>query len=327
MWAEPWRNFLFAIAATIALFLSPPPGPAYAQASDYPARKVTFIVGFAPGGGVDTMARIVAQGLTEQFGYQIVVENRPGAASNIAAKAVASAAPDGYTFLFTGNSLAINQTFYKNLNYSIDDLRAVAIAGIDSYALAINAGKPFPTLKAFLDASHDQAFTFGYGGSSARIVAEYVFKVLAKTPAVSVPFQSGLPAVNALLGNHVDIIAGPVAEIYPQVQQGAMRALAVTGPRRAQAFPDVPTLSEVGFPGIEINGWVGLLAPAKTPPDICAKLNAAVNAVVATPDVDKRLRELGYEPSSVAFADTSTLLKTSVEKWGRMIQATGITAE
>ena len=101
----------------------------------------------------------------------------------------------------------------------------------------------------------------------------------------------------------------------------------LTGARRAQAFPDVPTLSEVGFPGIEINGWVGLLAPAKTPPDICAKLNAAVNAVVAKPSVDKKLRELGYEPSSVALADTSILLKTSVEKWGRMIQATGITAE
>jgi tripartite-type tricarboxylate transporter receptor subunit TctC len=327
MWAEPWRNFLFAIAATIALFLSQPPGPAHAQASDYPARKVTFIVGFAPGGGVDTMARIVAQGLTEQFGYQIVVGNRPGAASNIAAKAVASAAPDGYTFLFTGNSLAINQTFYKNLNYSIDELRPVAIAGIDSYALAINTGNPFPTLKAFLNASHDQAFTFGYGGSSARIVAEYVFKVLAKTPAIGVPFQSGMPAMNALLGNHVDIIAGPVAEIYPQVQQGAMRALAVTGARRAPAFPDVPTLSQVGFPGLEIDGWIGLLAPARTPLEICAKLNAAMNAVVATPNVDKRLRELGYEPSAVALADATILLTTSIEKWGRMIQATGITGE
>ena len=319
------RRFWTALAACVALVTSQP--PSQAQAADYPARKVTFVVGFAAGGGVDTMARIVAQGLAEQFGYQIVVENRPGAASSIAAKAVANAAPDGYTFLFTGNSLAINQTLYKNLTYSIDELRAVAIAAIDSHGLAVNANRPFRTLAEFLDASHDKAFSIGFGGSSARIVAEYVFKVLAKTPAVSVPFQSGLPAVNALLGNHVDIIAGPVAEIYPQVQQGAMRALAVTGPRRAQAFPDVPTLSEVGFPGIEINGWVGLLAPAKTPTDICAKLNAAVNALVATPDVDKRLRELGYEPSAVAFADTSTLLKTSVEKWGRMIQATGITAE
>jgi tripartite-type tricarboxylate transporter receptor subunit TctC len=325
--APRWRNLGLAIAATVALLPGLLPSPAEAQGADYPARKVTFIVGFAAGGGVDTMARIVAQELVEQFGYQIVVENRPGAASNIAAKAVASAPPDGYTFLFTGNSLAINQTLYTNLAYSIDELRAVAIAAIDSHGLAVNANRPFRTLAEFLDASHDKAFTFGYGGSSARIAAEYVFKVLARTPAVGVPFQSGLPAMNALLGNHVDIIAGPVAEIYPQVQQGAMRALAVTGARRARAFPDVPTLSEVGFPGIEINGWVGLLAPAKTPPEICAKLNAAVNAVVAKPDVDKRLRELGYEPSAVALADSSTLLKTSIEKWGRMIQATGITAE
>ena len=288
---------------------------------------MTFIVGFAAGGGVDTMARIVAQELAEQFGYQIVVENRPGAASNIAAKAVASAAPDGYTILFTGNSLAINQTLYKNLGYSIDELRAVAIAAIDSHGLAVNASRPFHTLREFLDASHDKAFTFGFGGSSARIAAEYVFKVLAKTPAIGVPFQSGVPAMNALLGNHVDIIAGPVAEIYPQVQQGAMRALAVTGARRAQAFPDVPTLSEIGFPGIEISGWVGLLAPAKTAPEICAQLNAAVNAVVAKPDVDRRLRDFGYEPSALTLADSATLLKTSIERWGRMIQATGITAE
>jgi tripartite-type tricarboxylate transporter receptor subunit TctC len=328
------RRVALAIATTATLLLGLLPGPADAQgagaqgaSADYPVRKVTFIVGFAPGGGVDTMARIVAQELGEQFGYQIVIENRPGAASNIAAKAVASAPPDGYTYLFTGNSLAINQTLYKNLTYSIDELRAVAIAAIDSHGLAVNANRPFRTLAQFLDASHDKAFTFGSGGSSARIAAEYVFKVLAKTPAVGVPFQSGLPAVNALLGNHVDIIAGPVAEIYPQVQQGALRALAVTGARRAQAFPDVPTLSEVGFPGIEINGWVGLLAPAKTPPDICAKLNAAVNAVVATPAVEKRLRELGYEPSTVALADTSKLLKTSIENWARMIKATGITAE
>jgi tripartite-type tricarboxylate transporter receptor subunit TctC len=321
------RNFLRALAATILLLLSQLPRPAHAQLADYPARKVTFVVGFAAGGGVDTMARIVAQALAEEFGYQIVIENRPGAASNIAAKLVASAAPDGYTYLFSGNSLAINQTLYKNLSYSIDELRAVAIAAIDSHGLAVNANQPFRTLEEFLDASHDKAFTFGYGGSSARIAAEYVFKILAKTPAIGVPFQSGLPAVNALLGNHVDIIAGPVAEIYPQVRQGALRALAVTGARRAQAFPDVPTLSQVGFPGLEINGWVGLLAPANTPPEICAKINAAVNAVVAKPSVDKRLRELGYEPSSVALADTSTLLKTSIEKWGRMIQATGITAE
>jgi tripartite-type tricarboxylate transporter receptor subunit TctC len=327
-----WRNLRLAIAALPLLLLSQPPGPAGAQVlnqqgSDYPARKVTFIVGFAAGGGVDTLARIVAQEMIEELGYQIVIENRPGAASNIAARAVASAPPDGYTLLFTGNSLSINQTLYKNLGYSIDQLLPVAIAAIDSHALAINAGRPYRTLAEFLDASRDKAFTFGYGGSSARIAAEYVFKVLARTPAVGVPFQSGVPAMNALLGNHVDIIAGPVAEIYPQVQQGAMRALAVTGAKRADAFPDVPTLSQVGFPGIEFSGWVGLLAPARTAPEICAKLNAAVRAAVARPEVERRLRDLGYEPRAIALADASTLLKNSIETWGRMILATGITAE
>ena len=316
-----------AIVATAIALLTLSPHAADAQGADYPSRKVTFVVGFAPGGGIDTMARIVAQGLSERFGYQIVVENRPGAASNIAAKAVAGAAADGYTLLFTGNSLAINQTFYKNLSYSIDELRAVAVAAIDSQALAVNAGRPARTLGEFLDAARGAAFTFGYGGSSAHIVAEYVFKVVARAAAIGVPFQSGAPTITALLGNHVDIIAGPVAEVYPQAQQGALRALAVTGARRAQAFPDVPMLSEIGFPGLEMNGWVGLLAPAKTPPEICAKLNAAVNAVVAEPGIDKRLRETGYEPSVMPLAGANAVLKTSIEKWGRMLEATGISAE
>jgi tripartite-type tricarboxylate transporter receptor subunit TctC len=316
-----------AIAGTTALMLAQAlQGAADAQVSDYPKGRITFIVGFAPGGGIDTLARVVAQELTEQFGYQIVIENRPGA-SNIAAKAVAGAPPDGYTFLFTGNSFAINQTLYKNANYSTDELAPVAFAAVDSQALAVNASNPARTLAEFLAASKSKPFSFGYGGSSARIASEYVFKILSKTDATAVPFQSGVPAMNALLGHHVDIIAGPIPEIFPQTQQGNMRALAVTGAKRAQAFPDVPTLSESGFPGIEIHGWIGLLAPAKTPPEIRAKLNVAVNAVVARPAVDRRLRGLGYEPHSVAIADAPAFLQNSILTWGRMIQATGIKGE
>src|SRR5262249_47036064 len=176
---------------------------------------------------------------------------------------------------------AINQTYYKNPGYTIDELTPIAFPAIDSQALAVNAANPARTLAEFLDANKGKAFSFGFGGSSARIVGEYIFKVVLKTQATGVPFQSGVPAMNALLGNHVDIIAGPVAEVFPQVQQGAMRALVVTGPRRAPAFPDIPTLSELGLKGLETNGWNGFLAPAKLPPEIARKFNTAVNTVVA----------------------------------------------
>jgi tripartite-type tricarboxylate transporter receptor subunit TctC len=328
MWAAHCRRAPIALAATCTLtvgaILSTPAG---AQVSDYPNRKITFMVGFAPGGGIDTMARVVTQGITEQFGYQIVIENRPGAASNIAARAVANATPDGYTMLATGNSLAINQTYYKNPGYSIDELAPIAFVARDSMALAVNANNPARTLSEFIELSKSKSFSFGFGGSSARIGSEYVFKVLLKTQATGVPFQSGVPAMNALLGNHVDIIAGPIAEIFPQVQQGKMRALVVTGMQRSRAFPDVPTLNESGLPGIDISGWNGFFAPAKTPQDIAVKLNGAINAVVKNPGVDQRLRGLGYEPYTLAFADVQPFLNSSIEAWARMIRLTGISGE
>src|SRR6266581_2177730 len=172
-----WAFLLLAALAAQALF------------SDYPNRKITFMVGFAPGGGIDTIARVIGQGLTDQFGYQIVIENRPGAASNIAARAVASAPADGYTLLVTGNSLAINQTYYKNPGYSTDELAPIAFVARDSMALAVNADNPARTLSEFVERSKSKPFSFGFGGSSARIGSEYVFKVLLKTQAVGVPFQ------------------------------------------------------------------------------------------------------------------------------------------
>jgi len=305
---------------------------AKAQRPDYPNRNITFIVGFAPGGGIDTFARVVAQELNEQAGFalpgvSVVIENRAGAASNIAAKVVAAAAPDGYTLLFTGNSYAINQTLYKNPGYATADLQPVVFVAIDSMALAVNAANPARSLPEFLAAGKTMPFNFGFGGSSARIGAEYVFNVLAKANATGVPFQSGAPALNALLGRHVDIITAPVAEVHPQITQGTIRALAVTGARRAAALPDTPTLDELGLPGLGINGWIGILAPAKTPPDICAKLNAAVNRIVARPNVDSRLRVLGYEPYVGTFTEAGGFLKRQIDTWGNLIRATGISAD
>ena len=316
----PRRPLAVAIAiASTAIFADP------TLAQDYPAKKLTMVVGFAPGGGVDTLARVVAQELTDAFGYQIVVENRPGAGSNIAAKMVATAAPDGYTVLFTGNSYAINQTLYRNPGYNTADLRPVVFAALDSQALVVAANNPARTLAEFLAAAKQKPPTFGFGGSSSRIIAEYVLKVMAKTEAVAVPFQSGAPALNALLGNHIEILSSPVAEVVAHVQQNRLRALAVTGTKRHNTLPDVPTLNESGLPGLEIHGWIGILAPARTPDDVCAKLHQAVSASVAKPAVNARLRALGYDPHQMAFADGAPFLKNSIETWRRMILATGMT--
>jgi tripartite-type tricarboxylate transporter receptor subunit TctC len=308
----------------LALMAASLAGGAFAQTGDAPGKKVTMIVGFAAGGGVDTLARVVAQELNDSGGFQVVIENRPGAGSNIAAKTVASAAPDGTTVLFTGNSYAINQTIYRNPGYATADLRAVAIAALDSQGLAVNASNPARTLEDFVRAARDKPPSFGFGGSSSRIIAEYVLKVMAKTEAIAVPFQSGAPALNALLGQHVDIIAAPLAELVPQARQGAVRVLAVSGTKRSVSFPDVPMLGEAGFPGLEINGWIGILAPAATPDDICARLNAAVNAAIGKPTVNARLLQLGYEPHNMPLGETGPFLTNSIGTWRKMILATGM---
>ena len=169
--------------ALLTLLGSLVPAKAWAQPGDALGKKITMIVGFAPGGGVDVLARVVAQELNDHAGYQVVIENRPGAGSNIAAKIVAGAAPDGATLLFTGNSYAINQTIYRNPGYATADLRPVAIAALDSQGLAVNAANPAKTLADFVKAAKDKPPSFGFGGSSSRIIAEYVLKVMAKTEA------------------------------------------------------------------------------------------------------------------------------------------------
>jgi tripartite-type tricarboxylate transporter receptor subunit TctC len=318
------RNGLAIAAAFAVLAIVAFPADALAQSSGYPQRKITFIVGFAPGGGIDVFARILAQELGGQFGYQIVVENRPGSASNIAAQIVATAPPDGYTFLVTGNSFAINQTMSKDLTYSVAQLRPVAFPARDSHALAVSADSKAHSLSEFITLAKDKPVSAAVGGSSSHIVADYVLKVKAKLQATSVPFQSGQPAMNALLGHQVDILAGPVSEVFAQLKAGRVRALAVSGPQRALALPDVPTLTQSGFPGLEISGWIGLLAPAKTPTGICAKLNAAINTLVGKPSFNSRLRNLGYEPATLALKGADAFLTNSITTWREMIVETGL---
>jgi tripartite-type tricarboxylate transporter receptor subunit TctC len=203
----------------------------------------------------------------------------------------------------------------------------VVFAAIDSLAFAVISANPARSLPEFLATGKTMPFNYGFGGSSARIGAEYAFKALAKANATGVPFQSGAPALNALLSRHVDIITGRWPKCIPR----SSRAPCGRSPSPARgglaALANVPTLDELGMRGLGISGWIGILAPARTPHDICAKLNATVNQIVAKPAVDQRLRALGYEPYVGAFADAGGFLKRQIDTWGGFIRATGITAD
>ena len=250
-----------------------------------------MIVGFAPGGGVDVLARVVAQELNDNAGFQVVIENRPGAGSNIAAKTVAGAAPDGATVLFTGNSYAINQTIYRNPGYATADLRPVAIAALDSQGLAVNAANPAKTLADFVKAAKDKPPSFGFGGSSSRIIAEYVLKVMAKTEATAVPFQSGAPALNALLGQPRRHHRGAARRTGAA---GAAGRAAGAGGQRHQARGVVPRRADArakpASPASKSTAGSASWRPRRRRTTSAARLNAAVNAAVGKPAVNARLR-------------------------------------
>ena len=302
--------------------------PAARAAPEYPNGKITFIVGFAPGGGIDTYARVLAQGLDRAV--RLFDRDREPAGRRLEhrGKGGRRAAPDGHTLLFTGNSYAINQTFYKNAGYANSDLRPVAFVAIDSQGLAVSAANPARTLDRVSRRRRSEAVHLRIW----RLVRPHRggIRVQGARPRATppgVPFQSGAPALNALLGRHVDILAAPSPRFirrYSRARCGCWRSPARAAPSRSRTRA---TLDELGLPGLGINGWVGILAPAKTPTEICAKLNAAVNQVVARPEVDKRLRQLGYEPYVGTLADAPAFLTRQIDTWGNLIRATGITAE
>jgi tripartite-type tricarboxylate transporter receptor subunit TctC len=302
--------------------------PLSAAAQPYPARNITIVVGFAAGGVADGIARLVGQRLGERLGQSVVVENRGGAGGNVAAKHVAGTAPDGYTLLVTTTALAINETLHKNKGFSAADFKTVAIAASTPEVLAVPASNT-KSLPDLIKGAQGKAINFGSAGvgTGSHVAAEYFFKVLAKTNVVHVPFQGGAPAINAVVGGHVDMIAASLAGgLAAQIASGALRGLAVASDTRAAVIPAVPTFAEAGFPGFEAASWVGFFAPAQTSPDILAKLNGAIDAIVKEPDVQQRLRTLGFDAVTGSQAAAESRFKAEVDKWGKMVGSAGLAA-
>ena len=317
--------FNYAVIALAAL--SGALGAREAGAQIYPARDITFVVAFAPGGVADTLARFVGKGLSERLGHTVVVENRGGAGGNIAAAAVARAAPDGYTLLVTTTAVAINETLRPNKGFAASDLKPIAIVASSPESLVTSPGNTAGNLADFLKAAKGKNITFGSAGvgSGSHIAAEYFFKEIAKISAVHVPFQGGAPAISATIGNQIDLLATTLGGgAAAQIASGKLKGLGVASAKRAAVTPNVPTYAEAGYPNFEAASWVGVFAPAATRPEITAKLNATIEQVMKDPALRQKLTSIGFDPIEGSQAQAESYFKAEVEKWGKMVKTLGL---
>jgi len=313
------RTLGFASLAALMALRSAP-----AAAQSYPNRSITLVVAFAAGGFADSIGRIIAQQLSERLGQNVVVENRGGAGGNIAAKLVAGANPDGYTLLVTTTALAINDTLYKSKGFSAADFKPIAIVASSPESLSTYPGNSGANIKEFLDARKGSPINFGSAGvgSGSHIEAEYFFKKIAGIEATHVPFQGGAPAINATLGNQIDLLATTLGGgAAAQVAAGKLKGLGVAAEKRASVTPNVPTYAEAGFPGFFAASWVGFFAPAKTDPQIIAALNTAINDTIKSADVQQKLATIGFDPIQGSPAQAEAMFKAEVTKWGEMVKA------
>ena len=297
-----------------------------AAAQPYPARDITFIVAFAPGGVADTLARLVGKGLGEKLGRTVVVENRGGAGGNIAAASVARAAPDGYTLLVTTTAVAINETLRPNKGFAASDLKPIAIVASSPEAFVTGPANPAANLAEFLKNAKGKSITFASAGvgSGSHIAAEYFFKEIAKVNAVHVPFQGGAPAIAATIGNQVDLMATTLGGgAAAQIAHGKLKGLGVASDKRVAVTPNVPTYGEAGYP-FDASSWVGVFAPVGTSPEIIAKLNATIEQVMKDPALQQKLTAIGFDPIEGSQEHADTYFKAEVAKWGKMVKTLGL---
>ncbi|HTZ01746.1 MAG TPA: tripartite tricarboxylate transporter substrate-binding protein [Xanthobacteraceae bacterium] len=298
-----------------------------AQAAGYPNEKITVIVAFAPGGIADTLARLIGQGLSERLHQSVVVENRGGAGGNIAAEAVAHANPDGYTLLATTTALAINETLFANKRFSASDFKTIAIAASSPEALVTSPNNPAADLPNFIKAMKGRTINLAIPGvgTGSDIEAEYFFKEVAKAPVQPIPFQGGAPAINATVAGQVDLLATTLGGgAAAQIEGGKLKGLGIAADKRAAVTPNIPTYAEQGYPGFTAASWVGFFAPAKTDPHILQTLNTAIDDIVKSPAVTKKLTAMGFDPIAGSQSQADALFAAEVKKWGGMVKTLGL---
>ena len=297
-----------------------------AWAQSYPAKPVRLVVGVPPGGTLDIVARLVAQWLSEHLGQQFVVENRPGAATNIGTDTVAHAPADGYTLLFAGSPAAINATLYDNLNFNfIHDIAPVGSVERMPLIMAVNPALPAKTVPQFIDyaKANPGKINLGSGGvGSTGHVSGEMFNMMAGIKIAHVPYRGEAPALTDLLGGQVQVVFATAGSAVQYVKAGTLRALAVTSATRMNVLPDVPAIAEF-LPGYEATSWTGVGAPRDTPADIVERLNREINAALADAKFTATLTGLGASVLAGSPADFGKFIADETEKWGKVVKFSG----
>jgi tripartite-type tricarboxylate transporter receptor subunit TctC len=314
--------------SALALPLALPIGGAFAL--DYPTRPVRFIVGYPAGGSTDIVARLVGQKLSERLGQQFVIENKPGAGNNIGTETVVKADPDGYTVLLINPANFINASLYVNLNFNfIRDIAPVAAFNRVPNIMTVSPGiqaKNVAEFIAYVKANPGKVNLASSGNGTSVHLSGEMFMAMTGAKMLHVPYRGAAPATTDLLGDRVQVMFDNMPSIIGHIRGGALRALAVTTATRSPELPDVPTVGET-VPGYEASALFGMGAPKKTPPEIIAKLNKEINAVLADPEVKKRLIELGGDPVIATPEEFGAMIAAETEKWEKVVKFAGIKIE
>ena len=304
---------------------------AAAAAQSYPARPVRLVVGFPPGGGVDINARMLAPKLAEYLGQPVVVENKPGASTNIANDFVAKAAPDGHTLLINTAAIAINMSLFRNLPFdTLRDFAAVSMFSESPNVLVVPAKLPAQSVQELVALARKSPGKLNYSsagvGTTQHLAAE-LFKLRTGTYIVHIPYKGSAPSLTALIAGEVDLSFANVPAIHGHVTTGRLRALATAAARRDAQLPDVPTMKEAGVEGVEVSVWYGVLAPAKTPPEIVHKVADGIIRATRDPEVRKRMLEQGAVPVGSTPEEFSKTLREEVARWAEVVKVSGARAD
>ena len=318
---QPICNAIRFAAVLLTLFLSPDA----AYAADYPNRPIRYVVAFVPGGLNDVVGRVFCQKLSEAWGQNVIVDNRPGAGGNLAAELVARSAPDGYTMLSISTAHAIGQTLYQKLGYSLErDLASVVILGSAPLMMVVNAGVPVKSVPELVMWAKSNRLTYASGGVGViSHLSMEMFKQAARIDATHVPYKGGGPALIDLLGGQVQVHTNDIGLVLPGVRAGKLRAIGMMTERRHPLQPDLPTFIEQGYKEFVMGNWIGVVVPAGTPRAAVNKLAAEFSRIARLPEVVTRFAEQGFDTTGGTAEAATALVKQEIVRFGAAVKASG----